>query len=1653
MEIHHEFWQAYVHDSWRLGYFNPNFLKSCVEVNTYCKELEKRETLHLDSMSTFSFMKPGLFDSLKKYHKKLTKPEKVNTGTGFFMVQTYIELKFKNLSGDYVPIRFFSSPGLKEDGKVSYLVGLGPAIRLGFDMGKVNQNIVIRNELSEYESLNDEEFETYNLFRNMEESADLYKGKSRTDINYEYMSLLVNHVEDEDARNILLKKLYKYPLVVGTRDKYNISFFNGFEFKAKIKPGAKWRKMSAKRLPKTQELQVEEDLRKYEDAGFIERAKDISTHVANILVVQKKPPKNPPYDWKPEFRLCVNFTEFNKNTEDIVEQIPDQVELIRSVGKKKYFISVDVRQAFHHLLVAECMKTYLRMIDHRGIIWVWIRTPYGLKQIPSLFNLILMTSLPKPWVSYFDDIVCSVDTLEEFDDAIEELFKWCYSMNVTLHIPKSDWYVKELDILGYKISQNAILPNNKAVKNVLSLTKPENKNQLQALLGVINYIRKFIPNLARYLVPMNKLLRKTASIEFKTDKPRIIDENRIHGGKIYHADDYKVIYKKHDGKSNIFNENLAYVFTKGTIKGKKVKHSDAALTLSSWDKECDEALARIQEICQKLPMLVPPNFDKQFILYTDSDEEAIGGTLMQEHEGVYLPVEFGSMGLSKKHHDYWNISEKEIFAIVYFMDKWKKYFNHRLDTIVYCDNQSVCTLLNNDKMTSKLLRWKGQLLRYNAEFRGITSGNNAMADFLSRVRNQLVDAKSNQPRSSNGKPFLEYLDDPKKKPIKLTDLEPMKEEETTKYKYLQKLKSDKKPDYYNPNFKPNNKCKLSDTIIFNRVPEGVVRPFCPHCSVTMAYSTPNKYYNIENTVCQDCKTKLEKHRNMWVCTKPTKNHKDYHICNKCASKRPYDENMAKLYYMSSEKEKVNYCYVHLNYDDCLHKRCRDPNYEISLKCPECENELLPFRKKIIYGDSITKCDECPFRIPSNHIMYHCFNEKHQNGLDICVPCAFQLANIDLPKDDIHHPNVTPRFPYKLSIRNSDEADNFQLPKEISEEDYSKELSKLKSEMNVLKEQITQSHNNSHKVKQPTDSKPIPTNKPISTRKPKNKWKEELSDDNNEEEKESDDELLVDELLKDIDQIQEEKESDDECEEELEELEDIVNYVKIKESDFKNLRDRFLEQQKRKDLETILNGKEFSDLQKEDPDLNTIYNWLKNDNRRGIIPEKVVWDLNYDRYKLINDTIYYSKQPDADNVQWRLVIPKVARAPLLHAVHNSLLHPGITNLTTEIKKRYYWYKYTDQIRNFVSHCRICQDSKAKSATQHRAKFEKWRPSAINEVIAIDFTKPSMVESKSGHQRVLTIVDLYDGWLTYVPTRGETADDWILALEKYFWRNGTPETIICDNGSSFTGLASKRFKKLLGLNIRYISAFNPQSNGTAERANRFLKDSLSTIGVHLHINAPEKELDWEHYLDYIAFIHNCCTYPPTGLAPWTIRNGSVVPDVTKLNWNTYGDLISGLSGATQSKYQAVRKAKLNKLIRREVRKNTKHHINKQYRKYLKLSRNKPYHGIKIGDKIDIKESRFVGKSNNGRTNKAKIRLNWRGPYTVLAINSSGTSFEVARLEDETKTPTFWTNLRLVRKTTCTEERTHDNHMKNLKKLKRDGYVPNTDLKPIKRKEKEN
>ena len=86
--------------------------------------------------------------------------QSIRTGhKDFFNIGKYIDLNLRNLSGDYVPIRFHAAPGLENDPKVDYLISLSGAVALGYKGFTKQQDIVVKNDLPEYEALNEDDYD------------------------------------------------------------------------------------------------------------------------------------------------------------------------------------------------------------------------------------------------------------------------------------------------------------------------------------------------------------------------------------------------------------------------------------------------------------------------------------------------------------------------------------------------------------------------------------------------------------------------------------------------------------------------------------------------------------------------------------------------------------------------------------------------------------------------------------------------------------------------------------------------------------------------------------------------------------------------------------------------------------------------------------------------------------------------------------------------------------------------------------------------------------------------------------------------------------------------------------------------------------------------------------------------------------------------------------------------------------------------------------------------------------------------------------------------------------------------------------------------------------------------------------------------------
>lgn len=64
----------------------------------------------------------------------------------------------------------------------------------------------------------------------------------------------------------------------------------------------------------------------------------------------------------------------------------------------------------------------------------------------------------------------------------------------------------EVSYIGHIISIEGVRPDPKTIEAITKIPPPENKKGVERLLGTINYLAEFIPNMSRVTQPIKTLL-------------------------------------------------------------------------------------------------------------------------------------------------------------------------------------------------------------------------------------------------------------------------------------------------------------------------------------------------------------------------------------------------------------------------------------------------------------------------------------------------------------------------------------------------------------------------------------------------------------------------------------------------------------------------------------------------------------------------------------------------------------------------------------------------------------------------------------------------------------------------------------------------------------------------------------------------------------------------------------------------------------------------------------------------------------------------------------------------------------------------------------------------------------------------------------------
>ena len=207
-----------------------------------------------------------------------------------------------------------------------------------------------------------------------------------------------------------------------------------------------------------------------------------------------------------------------------------------------------------------------------------------------------------------------------------------------------------------------------------------------------------------------------------------------------------------------------------------------------------------------------------------------------------------------------------------------------------------------------------------------------------------------------------------------------------------------------------------------------------------------------------------------------------------------------------------------------------------------------------------------------------------------------------------------------------------------------------------------------------------------------------------------------------------------------------------------------------------------------------------------------YNLNYlfDTLRIVKD----DKDRSLLFVEDRVFVPKSERLTTLEYLH--LSHLGFAITFSVARSRYFWEGMKADLLRFIGRCGPCREYESARPCETELKRENQISSPM-EWIGVD-----LFYFEGSH--FLFMVDgfsQYSWFHKFGPAPSSL--QLVQILKKWFLEFGTPKFLRCDSGPQFLGPFIE-FCTESSIIIERASAYNPQSNGTAERNLGILKKLL-------------------------------------------------------------------------------------------------------------------------------------------------------------------------------------------------------------------------------------
>ena len=273
-----------------------------------------------------------------------------------------------------------------------------------------------------------------------------------------------------------------------------------------------------RRVPDSLKEPLRKELQRLETDDIIKRVNEPTDWVHSLVYVTKP---------NGDLRICLDPRELNKYVKREHHYTQTIDDILPKLHGAKYFSKLDMRSGYWNIKLDDESQLLTTFNTPFGR-YCWKRLPFGLSSSQDIFQKRVDQSFEQlnGIHAIADDILISgIDENDHDKNLLQACIK-CEEKGFKLNPEKCEIKQKTVKFFGNVLSENGIQPDPDKVKAIEQLAKPTNKQETQSLLGMINYLGRFIPNITQMTAPLRNLVKNNTEFIWDTNHDAAMDNIR-----------------------------------------------------------------------------------------------------------------------------------------------------------------------------------------------------------------------------------------------------------------------------------------------------------------------------------------------------------------------------------------------------------------------------------------------------------------------------------------------------------------------------------------------------------------------------------------------------------------------------------------------------------------------------------------------------------------------------------------------------------------------------------------------------------------------------------------------------------------------------------------------------------------------------------------------------------------------------------------------------------------------------------------------------------------------------------------------------------------------------------------------------------------------